>query len=240
MLPALKVAREWHSRLQLTVRDFYCRVAKRERIDGILQDYSYIDMWVREETRVGERVDSPLSVFMEFLGPSAVAGRRLLFVAGRNEGKILVRKGGTRFEYVITKVDPDRENTKSESLYPITHSGFIELLADLVETLEEHLATDPSGKNTIVERPEGAKVDGRPCHVLRISHPQKQDGLTFHIGTFFIDAELGVPARIEKLDWPSRPNGPSSLIGEYNYTKVQVNLGMTDSMFDPQVLRSKR
>ncbi len=157
-----------------------------------------------------------------------------------NDGKILVRKGGPRFEYVITKVDASSENTRSESLCPIGQSGFVPLLAEVVATLERHLAADPTGTNTTVDRPEGAKVDGRPCRVVRITHPQKQPDLDFHKGIYFIDAELEVPARIEKLDWPTEPDQPAPVIGEYNYTKVKLNLGLPDSTFDPKVLRAKR
>ena len=240
LLPALKEAREWLSQARQKVHDFHCRVTKRERIDGILQEFYYIEMWVREEVRIGEQVRSPFSVYMEFLGPKSVYDRRLLFVDGRNEGKIVVRKGGPRFEYVVTEVDADAESTKSESLCPITQSGFIPLLAEIVATMERHMIADPSGENTIVTHPQGARVDGRPCHVVRIAHPEKQDGLDFHVGTYFIDAELGVPARIEKLDWPKRPDAAAGLIAEYNYTKVQINLGLTDSTFDPKRLRAKR
>ncbi|MGD9724430.1 MAG: DUF1571 domain-containing protein [Pirellulales bacterium] len=240
LLPELSEAREWLAQARRTVHDFQCRVVKRERIDGILQDYYYIDMWVREEARAGDHVTAPLSVFMEFLGPSSAQGRRLLYVEGSNEGKILVRKGGKRFEYVITKVDPDSESTRSESLCPISQSGFIPLFAETVATIERHMAADPFGANTIVERLEGAKVDGRPCHVLRITHPQQQDGLDFYKGTYFVDAELGVPARIEKLDWPTRPGETPPLLAEYNYTKVRLNLGLTDKMFNPKALKARR
>lgn len=239
LLPALDVARQWLDNARRNIRDFHCRVVKRERIYGELQDYYFIDMWVREEVRDGDRVIAPLAVFMEFLGPSSAVGRRLLFVEGRNEGKILVRKGGPRFEYIVTKVDPDGDNTKSESLLPIYQSGFIPLLAEIVATMERHMAADATGENTIVDRPQGAKVDGRPCHVVRFTHPEKQEDLEFHRGTFFIDAELGVPARIEKLDWPKKPGTPPPVIGEFNYTKVELNLGLTERMFDPKLLKAK-
>jgi hypothetical protein len=236
LLPVLDDAHEWLDHVRRTVRDSRCRVVKRERIDGVLQDYYYIDMWVREP--VPGR--SPLSVFMEFLGPSPVEGRRILFVEGRNEGKILVRKGGKRFDYVVTKVDPDSESGRGESQYTITQSGFVSLVGDIVATLERHIKADPSGRNTTVERPQGAKLDGRACHVVRITHPEKQDNLDFHVGTYFFDVELGVPCRTEKLDWPSRAGADLPVIAEFNYTKFQLNVGISDRTFDPQILRARR
>jgi hypothetical protein len=226
--------------LRASVHDFRCRVTKRERVNGLLQDYFYIDMWVREEIRTGSQVTSPLSVYMQFVGPSEFEGRRVLFVEGRNEGKILARKGGDRFEYVVTKIDPNGENAKSESLLPITQSGFTPMLVALVAGLEKQAAADPSGTNTHVERIDGAKLDGRPCYALRITHPQKQDDLEFHTATIFIDSELHVPARIEKSDWPASADQTPALIAEYNYTDIQVNIGLKEQMFDPRLLRKKR
>jgi hypothetical protein len=239
IVPAIAETREWLAQVQRTVRDFQCRVVKRERIHGVLQNYYFIDMWVREEVRTGDQVSSPLAVYLEFLAPSSAAGRRLLFVEGRNEGKILVRKGGPRFSYVITKVDPDSKSTKTETLCPITQSGFAALLTDFIATLERHAAADPAGDNTMVERPQGARLDGRLCQVLRITHPRQQPGLEFHKATIFMDAELGVPVRVEKLDWPPRPGDAPPVIGEYNYTNVKINVGLTDAMFDPRILKAK-
>ncbi|MCE9630203.1 MAG: DUF1571 domain-containing protein [Planctomycetia bacterium] len=86
----MKFAHEERAYLQQTVRDFTCRVTKRERIDGELQDYYYIDMRVREQTYAGGRMTQPFSVMLRFLGPSDVEGRRALFVAGQNDNKLLV------------------------------------------------------------------------------------------------------------------------------------------------------
>ncbi len=240
MSPAVEALRKELAHLRDTVADFRCRVIKRERVNGPLQEYFYLDMWVREESRAGSQVATPLAVYMEFLGPSSLAGRRVLFVEGQNDGKILARKGGSRFEYVVTSIDPNGENARSESLLPITQSGFTPMLAALITVLERHAAADPGGTNTVVERIEGAKLDDRPCYALRITHPKKQSGFDFHTATIFIDAELRVPARIEKYDWPTPTDEAAPLIAEYNYTNVELNLGLTEQMFDPRLLKAKR
>jgi hypothetical protein len=64
--------------------------------------------------------------------------------------------------------------------------------------------------------------------------------LEFHTATIFIDSELHVPARIEKTDWPKSPDEPAPLLAEYNYTNVQVNIGLKEQMFDPRLLRKKK
>jgi hypothetical protein len=235
----LQYARKEQEYLRRTVRDFQCRLVKRERIDGFLQDYQYIDMWVREELRNSERIVVPLSIFMQFAAPKRVAGRRVLYVDGTNEGKMMVRNGGKHFDYVVVDVDPYGESALEESLVPITQTGFNQILTRMIEVLERHVAADPAGDNTRVERIRGAKLDQRPCGVIRITHALKRPGLEFHRANVFVDDELHVPVRVDYSDWPARPEQQPPLIAEYTYTKLRTNVGLSDSTFNPRVLRAK-
>ena len=237
LAPVLKFAHEERAYLQQTVRDFTCRVTKRERIDGELQDYYSIDMRVREQTYAGEQMTQPLSVLLEFLGPSHVEGRRALFVAGQNDNKLLVRKGGRRFGYVVIDVDPFGESVKRECLMPINEIGFSHLLDRTIRTLEQDLTADPSGDNTIVEHITTATINGRPCQMLRITHPLRRDGLQFFSASMCIDSELHVPVRFDVYDWPETPGQPPPLTAEFIYTNVTLNANLDDSVFLPAILR---
>ena len=233
----LKFAHEERAYLQQTVRDFTCRVTKRERIDGELQDYYYIDMRVREQTYAGKQVTQPLSVLLEFLGPSHIEGRRALYVAGQHDNKLLVRKGGRRFGYLVIDVDPFGEIVKRESLMPITEIGFSHLLDRTISTLQQDVAADPSGDNTIVEHITTAKINGRPCQMLRITHPLRRDGLQFFSASVSIDSELHVPVRFDVYDWPEAPGQQPPLISEFTYTNVTLNTDLDDTTFAPASLR---
>src|SRR5262249_39502047 len=160
------------------------------RIDGILQDNQFIDMRVREEVRVGDRVERPMSIFLHFRGPKSLAGRKVLYTSGQNDGKMLVRNGGRHFNYVVAQIDPEGRTAQQESLVPITESGFNRALAQMIGVLERHVQTDPSGENTQVEQLSGAKLNKRPCTVIHIVHPRKQAGLQFHVANVFVDDEL--------------------------------------------------
>jgi hypothetical protein len=236
----LRDANEKQSFLRRTVSDFTCQLVKRERINGVLQEYNYIDMWVRQSAPDSGRPGKRLSVYMEFLAPSSVVGRRLLYVEGRNDGKMLVRKGGKHFDYVVTKVDPLGETVAYETHAPITQSSFTELLGQVIAVLKRHAALDPTGANTRVEKIAGAKIDERLCHVIRVTHAARQDGLEFHVSNVFFDDELRVPLRVEKLDWPKHPNEAPPLIAEFTYTQLKLNVGLSDGMFDPSLMRAKR
>jgi len=233
----LKFAHDERAYLRRTVRDFACRVVKRERINGDLQDYQYIDLRVREEGRADGQVTQPLSVLLEYLAPPDVEGRRALYVAGRNDDRLLVRKGGRRFGYVVIDVDPFGPVVKRESLVPITEIGFSHLLDRTIRTLEEDVAADPSGDNTLVEHITTATIDGRPCQMLRITHPLRRDGLQFLSASMFIDSALHVPVRFDVYDWPTTPGQQPPLIAEFTYTNVTLNANLDDASFAPVVLR---
>lgn len=233
----LKFAHEERAYLQQTVRDFTCRVTKRERIDGELQDYHYIDMRVREQVSMGGQMMQPLSVLLRFLGPSEVEGRRALFVAGQNDNKLLVRKGGRRFSYMVIDIDPFGPSVKRESLMPITEIGFSHLLDRTIHTLQQDIAADPSGSNTSVEHITTATINGRPCQMMRITHPLRRDGLQFYSASMSIDSELHVPVRFDVYDWPELLGQPPPLIAEFTYTDVKLNANLDDANFAPAALR---
>lgn len=233
----LKFAHEERAYLQQTVRDFTCRVTKRERIEGELQDHYSIDMRVREQTSAGGQMTQPFSVLLEFLGPSHVEGRRALFVAGQNDNKLLVRKGGRRFAYMVMDIDPFGPSVKRESLMPITEIGFSHLLDRTIRTLQQDVAADPSGVNTIVEHITTAKINGRPCQMVRITHPLRRDGLQFFSASMCIDSELHVPVRFDVYDWPESPGQKPPLTAEFTYTNVTLNTNLDNAIFAPAMLR---
>ena len=233
----LKFAHEEQTYLRRTVRDFTCRVTKRERIEGELQDYRYIDMWVREQTHANPRVTQPPSVLLEFLGPSEIEGRKVLFVAGQNDDRLLVRKGGRRFSYVVTDVDPASSIVKRESLMPITEIGFSQVLDRTIRTLQQDVAADPRGDNTIVEQITTATINGRPCQMLRITHPRRRDGLQFFSASMAIDSALHVPVRFDVYDWPETPDQQPPLMSEFTYTNVTLNVELDGATFAPARLR---
>jgi hypothetical protein len=233
----LKFAHEEQIYLQRTVRGFTCRVTKRERIEGELQDYRYIDMWVRERTHANPRVTQPPSVLLEFLGPSAIEGRKVLFVAGQNDNRLLVRKGGRRFGYVVTDLDPESSVVKQESLLPITEIGFSQVLDRTIRTLEQDRAADPRGDNTIVEQITTVTINGRPCQMLRITHPRRRDGLQFFSASMAIDSALHVPVRFDVYDWPETPDQQPPLMSEFTYTNVTLNADLDDAIFAAARLR---
>ena len=57
----------------------------------------------------------PLAVFMQFLAPKSIKDRRVLFIEGQNDGKVLVRKGGNLMKHVKLTIDPHGSAARRES-----------------------------------------------------------------------------------------------------------------------------
>lgn len=233
----IEYARREQQYMNRMVRDFSCRLVKRERINGVLQEMHFIDMEVREAQAQGGQLVQPLSIYLHFLAPKNVVDRRLIFVEGANQGKILVRNGGKHFDYVIADVDPNSDAAREETLVPITGIGFNRLLAHMIDVLEKHRQVDPVGDNTTAQRIRGAKINGRECTVIRITHPRPMQGLEFHQANVFVDKELHAPVRVDYSDWPKIEGRPAPLIAEYTYTNLKLNVNLPDSTFSTSRLR---
>ena len=233
----INYARREQKYLGETVRDFSCRLVKRERINGFLQEMHFIDMEVREGVYQDGRMVEPLSIYLHFLAPKTVVDRNVIYVEGQNDGKMLIRNGGKHFEYVVAQIDPNSDAARDETLVPLTDIGFDRLLSHMIDVLERHSTVDPTGSNTKAERIAGAKINNRPCTVIRITHPQRMTGLDFHIANVFVDDGLHAPVRVDYSSWPKIPGNPAPLIAEYTYTDLQLNTGLPDSAFSPARLR---
>ncbi len=233
----ISYARKEQKFLGETVRDFRCRLVKRERINGLLQEMHFIDMEVREGVYQDGRIVQPLSIYLHFLAPKNVVDRNVIYVEGRNDGKLLIRNGGKHFEYVVAQIDPNSDAARDETLVPLTDIGFDRLLSRMIEVLERHRQVDPTGSNTKAERIAGAKINNRPCTVIRIAHPQRMAGLEFHIANVFVDDALHAPVRVDYSSWPKISGNPAPLIAEYTYTDLQLNVGLPDETFSPARLR---
>lgn len=95
------------------IEDYQATMVKRERVGGKLRDLEYAFIKVRHE---------PFSVYMYFLGPTKTRGRQMMYVEGRNDGKMLIHEGhghGCRVAVWITPSLP----------HPITTVGIKNLAA---------------------------------------------------------------------------------------------------------------
>ncbi len=227
--PALKIARDSLTHIRSNIVDYSAILIKRERIGNTLNDYEYMAVKVRNRKVNEGQLRTPFSVYLAFLKPAAVKGREVLYVENRDNGYITAHEGGLRGHILPTmKLDPHGMLAMQGNRYPITDLGIENLVIKLIEKGER----DRQQEECAVEFRRGAKVSGRACTVLIVSHPVARPYFDFHVAEIFIDDELQVPVRYAAYSWPTREGGEKELLEEYTYQSLQVNVGLTDADFD--------
>jgi len=222
LAPALEIAQKGLESIRANIKDYSCTVVKRERIDGKLGEHEYMFAKIRQQ---------PFSVYLFFLGPDSVKGQEVIYVDGRNDGNMLAHAGsGVKALVGTVSLKPQSMLAMSGQRYPITELGVENLTKRLVEVARH----DSQFGECEVNFYPNAKVNGRVCTCIQVTHPTPRKNFRFHLARVFIDDELTIPIRYESYDWPLEAGGQPLLMEEYTYMNVKVNNGFTDADFDPK------
>ncbi|MEO8497656.1 MAG: DUF1571 domain-containing protein [Planctomycetota bacterium] len=235
---ALVFATERHIFIDKQVKDFSCILTKRERINGRLHEYEYLRTNVRREQKIGDQT-IPFAVFAEFLAPKKLKGRKVLYVEGRNDNKMLVRNGGARFGHVIVNIAPTSDAVLRESRYPVTELGLANVVSRLMDQARHDIIADPDAKNTKVVFYRDAEIDERVCTHIQVTHPVEDHIFDFYQANIYVDDKLNVPLRVESYTWPKKEGEPPLLMEEYTYTRLKLNVGLTDRDFSEDLVREQ-
>lgn len=226
--PVLRWAVAGHERIRREIRDYTCLMVKRERVDGELGEYQFIQAKVRHRRR-GSSSDRmvPFSVYLRFLAPSRLKNREVLYVEGQNNGRLIARKGGSRFPFVTTSVEPTSRLAMQGNRYPITEFGFENLVRRLIEVAQEEIAIEGSD----VQYYKNAKVDGRECIGVAVRQTRKREDSRFYMARVYIDRRLQVPIHYEAYGWPEEEGEKPPLLEQYTYRDIKLNVGLRDRDF---------
>jgi len=230
--PALRIATEGLAHIRKDIDDYTCTMIKRERINGVLGEYEYMYAKIRNRKLDGDKIVVPLSVYLNFVKPKSIAGREVVFVETKNNGKLIAHEGGPILGKVSAALDPNSKLAMRGNLYPITEIGIENLVAKLVEKGTRDKQVDPTGKETLVEFKKGAKINKRPCLMLTVKHTVQRPQYDFEVAQVFIDDELNVPVRYIAYGWPLAPGDAQPILEEFTYVDVQLNQGLKDIDFD--------
>jgi hypothetical protein len=203
-------------------------MTKRCRVEGQLSKYQQAFVKIRNRRTDNGQIAVPLSVYLKFRYPEAICGREVIWMEGRNGGKLVAHDVGIK-GLIRVHLDPNGAIAMRGQRYPITEIG----LENLVDKMIERASKDRLYDECQVTRFDGATVAERPCHVFRIEHPVERPHFDFHRAEVFFDSELKMPIRYDSWSWPSEPGGKPVLEEEYTYTDIQINVGLADLDFDP-------
>jgi hypothetical protein len=218
---ALRMAQSSLDKINRDIKDYTCTMIKRERIDGKLNDPEYMFVKVRNQ---------PFSVYLYFLRPEGEKGREVIYVEGRNEGKMLAHEGsGLKARFGTVSLVPTSALAMEGNKYPITQIGTKNLVRRLLEVGNQ----DMKYAECEVQYRKNAKVNDRVCTIIEVTHPVPRRNFLFHKALIYVDDELNVPIRYEAYMWPKAPGGRPELDEEYTYLNMKVNVGLTDADFEP-------
>ncbi len=198
--------------------DYSCRLVKRERVAGKLTGYQWMNVKVRQK---------PFSVYAAFTNKQERPWQEVVFVDHRDAGKMFVHSDEFRMMGTVS-LFPDSDRAMRDNRYPLTEVGILKLIQRLVE----HAESDARFDDCDVRIYKDAKIEGRPCLYIKVTHEKRRPEFTFHIARIFIDNELNVPVRYEAFTWPDNPKDQPPLIEEYTYLDFKFNVHFTDRDFD--------
>jgi hypothetical protein len=230
--PAIELANNALAHFQANVVDYTAMIVSRERVNGVVGPYEYMDAKIRNRKVEGGRVVTPLSVYLKFVKPQAAAGREILWLEGLNNNKMLVNPsdGDGRFLPSIW-MRPDGPIAMRGRLHPLTFIGIENLILKLIERGEREKRYEECDVRFI----KGAKINDRVCTVLEVEHPTPRAHFEFNVAQIFIDDELQIPVRYAAYLWPQGESqkrlDPGLVIEEYTYLKVKLNQGLQDADF---------
>ncbi len=189
------------------VKDYRCTFQKQERMEDVLKPIEVMEM--------------------TFLKPQAIhlvwkngilKNREVLYVAGKNEGKLLVYTGNLPAFRKVFRISLDSVEASRETRHPITEAGIGFLCVRLGEQFEKGKT---EGKLEV--RYVGVReVEGRKTwHLVK----DLEDGGRRE---WDVDVELVLPTRVETYDKEGK------LLESYGYSKIKLNPGLKDEDFDPE------
>ncbi len=200
------------------VRDYTCTFSKRERIKGSMTPLHVLTMKVRTE---------PRSIYLKFRQPSA--GREAIYIAGRNNGKVLAHDVGlNRLLAGTLHLDPTCGRAMEDCRHPISEAG----IGPLLKTLETRWSSELDPSESVVIFRDDQTVKSRRCTMIETTHPDQRPEFLFYRVRLFIDDEIGLPIHFEAYDWPTSSHAPAEMVEEYSYSDLKLNVGLSDLDFD--------
>ena len=201
------------------VRDYTALMQKQENINGKTHGTQVMEVKVRHQ---------PFSVYTKFRFPQELNGQQAIYVKGKNNDKLIAHGVGLQRKLGTQRLDPEGMIAMNGNKYPITDMGILNLIDKL---LEVGYADSKFGECE-VKYTEGAKLSGRECTVIQVSHPVPRQNFRFHVARIFVDREFNLPIRYESYDWPRREGETPTLLETYTYMNLELNVGLTDADFD--------
>jgi len=169
----------------------------------------------------------PFSVYLYFLGD--LEGREVIYVKGRNDGKVLAHATGIASFAGTLELAPNDTMAMRENRHPITEAGIEKFLLALHKQWTQELKFG----ETEVKYYRDAKLDKMTCNVIEVSHPRPRRQFAFHRTRLWIDTDTGIAVRVQQYGFPVRNGAKPPIVEDYVFTDIQTSVQISDRDFDP-------
>lgn len=225
MQDLIELAQRILADMRTNLHDYRGVLVKHERIGGKLGTQTRMEFKIRNPS---ESPKSGLAAYMKFTQPRSARGREVIWIDGRNENKLVVHEGGL-LNLLRIELAPDSSLAMLGNKYSVTEIGMLRLVEKLIEKIDR--GVDLS--QCIIETRDGEMVGDRPCQLIQVTQPRTVPGADFYIAQVFLDTERQIPLRYAAFMWPEQAGAEPPLEEEYTYLDVELNVGLSDSDFDP-------
>ena len=209
--------------------DYEAKFHRQERIGGDMQTAENIKIKVRHQ---------PFSVYMKWLDVDK--GREVLYVATKNDGKMLFHYGGWKARFLpILKLDPHGTLAKSGSRHPITEAGILELVKRLIKDRRKDIECGVGYECFVTEQ----SIHDRDCVCFDIKYDHSMNDTPSEVyrrSISFFDKEYSIPVEIKNFTWLGEDSNDGmvetemdalTLIEHYSFTDIAWDAGFTDEDF---------
>ena len=217
LMPVIRTVKASQEIIDRDVRDYTCNLSKQERVDQVLGEKQTILLKVMHQ---------PFSVYMSFIQP--FAGREVVYVAGQNNGDLVVLDVGFKRMLGKMNLDPNGTLAMKGQKHPITSVGIRNLTTKLNKMWE---AETKFAECEVTSKPD-SKVAGRSATMIQVIHPVPRQDFKFYAARLFIDNELKIPIHFDAYLWPEQAGGEAPLEESYTYTNMKLNNNYTARDFD--------
>lgn len=201
---------------------YSARLITRERVDGALQEEGQLNIKVRHE---------PFSLYLAFEAPRKAKGQECIYVAGKNDGKMLAHACGLKHQLLGTlALKPASSMAMNGNRHPVTDVGIRRMLEKFIEIGEREAGISECSVTLAAPR----IINGRECECMEFTHPDRREQLLYYKVRVFIDPQWDLPVRFESYDWPISPAAEAPVLEEYTYENVVLNTDFSDNDFDVQ------
>ncbi len=208
------------------VADYTATFIKQERIGNEISQPQVMRLKIRHQ---------PFSVYLKWLRGDK--GREVIYIAGRNDGNLLVHVGGWKARLLPTvKLDPNGSLAMQESRHPLTDIGLLEVVRRSLGYRQRDLDAESGVRCQMLDN---QTFDDRDCYCFTTEYDDSSLSEGNRKTVVYLDKEMSLPVSVTNYGWP--PAGEQfdparldemTLIEAYSYSNIELDQQLTDIDFD--------